>query len=295
MDERHPGVVEDLLPGLRRLLAPNPSPMTYTGTNTFIVGESEVAVVDPGPNDPAHLRTIKAAARGPITTILVTHPHLDHSPGATALSRETGAPILAYGRAEDGLSPRMAELAAQGVGGGEGVDRDFRPHRQLREGDRVEGTDWSLEVIETPGHFAGHLAFRGDGWMLSGDHAMAWASTLISPPHGDVSAFLATSERLIRMAPERMFPAHGPELDNPAERLDWLIRHRREREAALLGALEPQARSLEDLTRAVYTDIDARMMPAAARNLFAHLVDLERRNQVTAEPHLAPGSLFRRA
>lgn len=294
MDDREPGIVEDLLPGLKRILAPNPSPMTYTGTNTFIVGETDVAVVDPGPDDPAHLAALRSAAPGTITTILVTHPHLDHSPGATALSRLTGAPVLAYGRANDGLSARMADLGARGIGGGEGVDRSFKPDGTLRDGDRIDGDGWSLDVVETPGHFAGHLAFRGDGWMLSGDHVMAWASTLISPPHGDVSDFLATSEKLIRMAPGRMFPAHGPEIADPEERLDWLIRHRREREDALLDALGPKPRSLEALTRAVYTDIDVRMLPAAARNLFAHLVDLQGRNLVVAEPHLAPEAHFRR-
>ncbi|MCB2137247.1 MAG: MBL fold metallo-hydrolase, partial [Rhodobacteraceae bacterium] len=196
--DAEPGRAVTLAPGLRRVLAPNPSPMTFRGTNTYILGEDAVAVIDPGPESEAHLAALLAAIgdAGRISHILVTHAHLDHSPLARRLARLSGAPVLAFGAAEDGRSARMAALAASGhAGGGEGVDTAFRPDCRLSDGDRIEGAGWVLEAIHTPGHFAGHLSFLWGDRVFSGDHVMGWASSLVSPPDGDMGAYMRSLDR----------------------------------------------------------------------------------------------------
>ncbi len=295
MERRDAGEIQEIVPGLRGLIAPNPGPMTHWGTNTFLLGEGNVAVVDPGPDDPAHLSAIRAALSGStVTHILVTHAHLDHSPLARRLAAETGAPVLAFGAAEAGRSPVMQHLASDGLaGGGEGVDHNFNPDKIIADGDRVDGDGWHLDVLHTPGHFAGHLAFRWDGIILSGDHVMDWSSSLVSPPDGDLTAFMATSRRLSQIDNVRFLPSHGGALHDPAERLSWLIQHREAREAAILNALSPSAQTIPALTRKVYSDIPPAMLPAAERNVFAHLIDLEGRNLVLAEPQLALNAGFR--
>lgn len=289
------GIVQELAPGLRGLIAPNPGPMTHWGTNTFLVGEEEVAIIDPGPEDPAHFAAILAAVgAGVVTHILVTHAHLDHSPLARRLSNRTGAPVLAFGAVEAGRKPVMQRLVARGLsGGGEGVDRAFQPSAVLDEGDRLTGTGWHLDVLHTPGHFAGHLAFRWNDVVLSGDHVMDWSSSLVSPPDGDLADFMATSRRLQGLSGTTFFPAHGGALTDPADRLGWLIAHREARETAILNALSPVPRDIAEITRAVYTDVPTAMLPAAERNVFAHLIDLVERGRVTALPELGLGAGFR--
>ena len=291
------GVADTLAPGLCRVLAPNPGPMTHWGTNTYILGEAAVAVIDPGPQDPAHLDALLAiTAKKEISHILVTHAHADHSPLATTLSKETGAPVFGFGPPEAGRSATMAKLADAGLsGGGEGIDAAFQPDVTLSEGDVVEGGDWSVRVLHTPGHFAGHLAFHCDHGVISGDHVMDWASSLVSPPDGDIAAFMATSQRLLDIGPKRLFPGHGHEIADPQGRLAWLMDHRRNREAAILKTLGPTFLSLNDITKAVYTDINPNMLPAAARNVFAHLIDLVERNIAEATPELGVSSMYRRA
>lgn len=297
MQRLEPGIVQDLAPGLRGILAPNPGPMTHWGTNTFLVGERDIAIVDPGPDSKDHLKAILSAAGGArITHILVTHAHLDHSPLARRLAAQTGAPVLGFGRADAGRKPAMERLVAQGlVGGGEGVDIDFCPDRTVAEGDRVTGADWDLDVLRTPGHFAGHLAFRFGDLLLSGDHVMDWSSSLVSPPDGDLADFMATSRRLRDLTGVTFYPAHGGPILDPAERLGWLIAHREAREAAILNALGPDPIAIPALTRTVYVDIPAAMLPAAERNVFAHLIDLFERNLVIATPALGLSAGYRQA
>ena len=194
-----PGVAEELSPGLRRILAPNPSPMTFRGTNTYLVGTTELAVIDPGPASEPHLQAImKALAPGQrVTHVFVTHSHLDHSPLARALSDETGAPVLAFGDSLAGRSTVMEQLAATGmVAGGEGVDHDFTPDRGLKDGETVNGSGWTLEVIHTPGHLGNHIALGWGDICFTGDHVMGWASSLVSPPEGDLTDFMASCRRL---------------------------------------------------------------------------------------------------
>lgn len=291
------GLAETLSPGLRRVLAPNPGPMTHWGTNSYILGEGSVAVIDPGPEDSAHLAALLDATTGEeITHILITHAHADHSPLARALSAETGAPIYGFGPPDAGRRETMIQLAKAGLsGGGEGVDTAFLPDIEVADGDKIAGAGWHIDVLHTPGHFAGHLAFQIAAGVISGDHVMDWASSLVSPPDGDLSAFTATSERLIQLAPVRLFPGHGNPIEDPTARLNWLIAHRRKREIAILDAMGSDFLSLTDITADVYTDIEPKMLPAAARNVFAHLIDLVERNQVQVTPELSVSARFRRA
>lgn len=291
------GIAEELEPGVRRVLAPNPSPMTYWGTNSYLVGTRALAVIDPGPDDAAHLAALLAAIGGaPVTAILVTHSHRDHAPLARRLAAETGAPVMAFGRPEDGRRPVMEAIAKEGdIGGGEGVDQGFAPDLRLSDGDLVPGPDLEIEALHTPGHMASHLAFRLGDILFAGDHVMGWASTLVSPPDGDLTAFMQTCARLRATPPRVIHAGHGAPVTDPAERLDWLITHRRARETAILAALGVEPRSIEEITAMVYADTPRRMWPAAARNVLAHLIDLVEKNEVIAEPRPGISAVYRRS
>lgn len=293
-----PGQIEAIAPGIRRIIAPNPSPMTYWGTNTFLLGEGDVTLIDPGPESSAHVDAIRAglAPGERIARILVTHAHRDHSPLARPLADATGARVFGFGPATAGRSALMQELAARGVtGGGEGVDHAFRPDVVVGDGETVDiGNGASLTAIWTPGHFAGHLCFALGDLIFTGDHVMGWASTFISPPDGDVSAFLASCDKLAGLGARIFLPAHGPEVTNPAARLAWLTAHRREREAQILTALEAGPATARTLTRRIYLDVDPALLPAAERNVFAHLVDLTARDLLHATPDLAADAHFER-
>ncbi len=275
-----PGAPQQIEPGLRRVLAPNPSPMTHWGTNTFLLGEGEVAVIDPGPALPAHLAAILAALRPGerISHILVTHAHLDHSPLARPLAEATGAKVLAFGDAHAGLSPRMAGI--QGLGGGEGLDLSFAPDRCLLDGEVLRTDGWALEVVHTPGHLGGHICLGWGDRLFTGDHVMGWAPSLVSPPEGDMTDYMASLERLAQPRWKRFLPAHGAAIETPAARLHDLIAHRRARESSILAALEHPL-TLEALLMQVYHDTPAPLRPAARRNLLAHLLDLRHRNEIS--------------
>ncbi|MYF88194.1 MAG: MBL fold metallo-hydrolase [Boseongicola sp. SB0676_bin_33] len=270
--------------------------MTYWGTNSYIVGQEQVAVIDPGPEDEAHLDAILRATAGErVTKILITHAHSDHSPLARTLAERTGAAVLGFGPPEAGRNATMQGLAKAGLaGGGEGVDSLFRPDIQISDGDVVSGKDWELEVVHSPGHFAGHLAFRMDDVVFSGDHVMDWSSSLVSPPDGNVRDFMQTSERLASLGARRFLPGHGPDIQEPEERLSWLITHRQARADAILDALGTSPQSVEELARTVYTDTPPEMLPAASRNVFAHLIDMVERGLATANPELGLSAGFSR-
>ena len=210
------GAAQEVGPNIRRILAPNPSPMTFRGTNTYLVGSHQIAVIDPGPDDAGHLAAILAALRPDqqITHILITHAHLDHSPLAARLARETGAPIYAYGAAESGRSAIMQQLAETGlVGGGEGVDAGFVPDVGLDDGAVLEGEGWQLLAHWTPGHFGNHLCFAMGDTVFTGDLVMGWASSLVSPPDGDLTDFMASCHRLRRVE-ARVFPCRPRRADH---------------------------------------------------------------------------------
>lgn len=290
-------MAEELEPGLLRVVAPNPSPMTAAGTNSYVVGTDVVAVIDPGPDDPAHGAALEAAVAGRETAaVLVTHAHLDHSAGARRMADALSAPVLGFGPPETGRSPVMQRLAADGLGGGgEGVHAGFRPDRLLLDGDVLQVGDERLGVLWTPGHFAGHLCFAWRGAVFTGDHVMAWASCLISPPDGDLRQYIRSCERLAARADRVYYPGHGPAVTDPAGRLHWLIAHRREREAQVLAALSEVPAAIPALTRRIYADVPPALHWAAARNLLAHLVDLYERGLVAADPALSDAATFRLA
>lgn len=279
------GVAETLAPGIRRIVAPNPSPMTYRGTNTYLVGTRELAVIDPGPLDLNHLEAILAACdmSQKITQIVVTHTHLDHSPLARPLSARTGAPIWAFGTAQTGRSEIMCELAEAGLAsGGEGIDETFEPDKILRDGAFLRGENWHLEVIHTPGHLGNHICLAFENLCFTADHVMGWASSLVSPPDGDLTDFMASCVRLQQREWQRFLPGHGATIDAPNARLNWLIEHRKNREAAILDALGTRPATARTLTQAVYTDIPSQLLPAAERNVLAHLIDLMGHSRVNA-------------
>ncbi len=295
MERPTPGLCRQLEPGLRAVLAPNPSPMTGWGTDTFVLGTGEVAVIDPGPDLPAHLAAVLAALRPGerISYILVTHPHLDHSALAPALSARTGAPVCGFGPAGAGRSARMQSLAAAGfAGGGEGVDTGFAPDHCLTDGDRVSGPDWHLTALHTPGHFAGHLSFAWHDRLFCGDVAMGWSTSLVSPPDGDMAAYMASLARLMAMDWRIAYPTHGAPIEDVAGRLSDLAAHRRGREAEILATLASGSATLPELTTLIYADTPIALHPAASRNIFAHLVDLHDRSMISAMPTLAPSSQF---
>ncbi|MBE0455694.1 MBL fold metallo-hydrolase [Roseovarius autotrophicus] len=289
------GVAREMGNAIRAILAPNPSPMTHWGTNTYLLGTRRLAVIDPGPDDPAHLAAILRALEPgqSISHILVTHAHLDHSPLAARISGETGAPVMAYGDAEAGRSAVMAQLAeAGGIGGGEGVDTDFTPDLLLCDGETVTGDDWQITAHWTPGHFGNHLSFQWGGDVFSGDLVMGWASTLISPPDGDLTQFHASCARLGGLQATRLLPGHGAPVANPAARIDWLRGHRDTRERAILGALTDGPADAHTLAARIYSDTSPALLPAAARNVLAHLLDLMQKSRVTPLHPLRPDCAF---
>ncbi|WBL32045.1 MBL fold metallo-hydrolase [Sinirhodobacter sp. HNIBRBA609] len=293
MPESHK--VEIMEPGLRRIVAPNPSPMTLNGTCTYILGTGSVAVIDPGPADHGHIGAILAAlAPGErISHILVTHAHLDHSPGAPLLAEACGAKVHAFGPASAGRSPIMERLAATGLmGGGEGVDRAFAPDILIADGEEITGGDWSLRALHTPGHFCNHLSFIWGDAIFTGDHVMGWSSTLISPPDGDLGDYFRSLDKLAQIGARTFYPGHGAPVMGTAARIAELAAHRRERTAQIAAHLVAGAATVAQLTELIYQEIPAALMPAASRNVFAHLVEMTATNQVTAAPEIRLDAAF---
>jgi glyoxylase-like metal-dependent hydrolase (beta-lactamase superfamily II) len=274
-DRLEPGAVEETAPGVRRILCNNPSAFTFRGTNTYLIGRGRgVAVLDPGPEDAAHLAAIRAALRGEtVGYVLVSHTHRDHSPGARALAAATGAPML-------GFAPHMTPAAE----GGEGGDHDFRPDRRLADGEALEGEDWRLTALHTPGHCGNHLCFAlegpggASGILFSADHVMSWSTSVVSPPDGDMAAYMRSLARLqAREGQDRMLlPGHGPAITEPAPFLAALAAHRQEREERVQAALAAKGRATaEELVGPVYGPLDPRLVRAAGRSLLSHLIKLE--------------------
>jgi glyoxylase-like metal-dependent hydrolase (beta-lactamase superfamily II) len=268
-DPLPPGEVQQVAPGVRRVLCANPGPFTFRGTNTWIIGEGlSVAVLDPGPGDADHLRAILRATHGErITHILVSHTHRDHSPGVAALREATGATSFGFG-------PHLTPPDQ----GGEGGDHAFCPDVPVPDGGEVGGLDWALRAIHTPGHCANHLCFalEGTGILFSADHVMSWSTTVVSPPDGDMAAYMASLDRLRSRDDRLLLPGHGPPLADPQPFMAALAAHRLEREAKVRDALRAARRATaRDLVPAVYGPVlDERLVPAAARSLLAHLVKL---------------------
>ena len=286
------GIPVPVQPGIRRVLAPNPSPLTGPGTNSYIIGTGRVALVDPGPDDARHLAALLGAL-GPgesVDLIVVTHAHHDHSALARQAARATGAPVLAFGDALAGRNPAFAGLT--GLGGGEGLDLGFVPDALLADGDILEGQDWRLEVLHTPGHLGNHISLATGDTILCGDTAMGWATSIVSPPDGDMTAYMTSLRRLRDRAPARLLPGHGLPVDAAVARLEELLAHRSMRERQVLEALHQESASAGALARRIYHDTPPSLLPAATRNVLAHLLDLGSRNLVTTDPTVSESGLW---
>lgn len=287
------GVAEALAPGLRVVTAPNAGPMTFTGTRSYLLGGRELAVIDPGPEDAAHRAALVAAVgRAEVVAVVVTHAHRDHSAGARAFAAAVGAPVLAHGDPAGARSAAMARLAAAGgLGGGEGVDAGFVPDRAIRDGAVLRGEGWTLTALATPGHTADHLSFAwGEGGAIfTGDHVMGWATTLISPPDGDLGAFRASLGRLRERAEGVYYPGHGAPVREPGALVDHILAHRAGREAEIVAALTRGPATIAALVAGIYAGVAPALHGAAGRNVLAHLLDLAERGVVVVEGAPAGG------
>ncbi|HEV2867287.1 MAG TPA: MBL fold metallo-hydrolase [Allosphingosinicella sp.] len=277
MDELPTGLVEQVHPLVRRLLAGNPSPFTFTGTQTYIVGTGEIAVIDPGPDLPEHVQAILAATVGErVSAIVCTHTHRDHSPASRALAAATGAPIVG-----------CAALAIEDDGprSDAAFDFDYAPDRVVEDGEPIKGEGWALEAVATPGHTSNHLCFAlaGTGILFTGDHVMGWSTTVVSPPDGDMSEYMRSLDLLLGREDRLYLPAHGPPVEQPQAHVRALVEHRRMRERQILSHLDQGEGRIAAMVEGMYADVDPRLHPAAGRSVLAHLVDLERRGLVRGE------------
>ena len=263
-----------LEPLVTSVLAPNPSPYTFTGTQTYLVGDRDLAVIDPGPADPAQLAALVAAIAGrPVRAILVTHHHRDHSPGAPALAAATGAAIIGAAPFAPGDAGPRADAA---------FDPDYAPDRVLAEGETVTGQGWTLQAVATPGHTSNHLAYAlpETGALFSGDHVMGWSTSVVSPPDGDMGDYMASLDKLLAREDRIYYPGHGPPVDNPRRLVRGMLGHRRQRESQIMRALAERDADVPAMTRRLYAGLDQRLIPAAERSVLAHLLDLKRRGMV---------------
>jgi glyoxylase-like metal-dependent hydrolase (beta-lactamase superfamily II) len=282
MDGGAPERIERLGPTLRRILAANPSPFTYTGTQTYIVGSGHVAVIDPGPDEPGHVAALLGAIEGEtVAAIVCTHTHRDHSPASRPLQAATGAPIV-------GCDALFVE--DDGPPTDEAFDFDYRPDRVLGDGEVLEGQGWALEAVGTPGHTSNHLCFAlrqdggtGQGALFSGDHVMGWSTSVVAPPDGDMAAYMASLDKLLARPEQIYYPTHGPAIEDAHDHVRRLIAHRHQREGQILGRIEAGEGWISAIVADLYRDIDPRLHPAAERSVLAHLIDLERRGLVREE------------
>jgi len=287
------GVPRELSPGVTRVVANNPSPYTYKGTNSYLIGTSSLALVDPGPDDPAHLDAIlKAAAGRPITHIVLTHTHRDHYDGLAAAVRATKAETVGYGPYQ--LQSIVAERPGPG-GEGSRTERNWMPDRRLRDGERLAGDGWALTAAMTPGHCANHAVFAldGTGVLFSGDHVMAWSTTIVAPPDGSMADYMASLDRLQERDDRLYLPGHGGPVKEPQAFLRGLRAHRKMRERAILERINGGDRFIPDIVAAIYRGTDPRLHGAAGLSVLAHLEDLVAKGLVRAEGDLGIDSEFR--
>ena len=277
--ELQPGKVDEPMPGVRRLLCNNPSPFTFKGTVSYIIGRGKVAIVDPGPEDAAHSAALLDAVRGEtVTHIFVTHTHRDHSPGVPAIKQATGAQVLAEG-------PHRVSRPLH-VGDGPRLessnDTDFKPDRALADGEVVRGDGWTLEAITTPGHTANHMAFafKEANVVLSGDHVMAWSTPVVAPPDGSMGDYMASLQKLAKRTEPVYFPGHGPAVNNAPRFVAAYILHRKAREASILNRLQGGESDIPTMVGAIYANLDPRLVKAAGMSVLAHLEDLVARGAV---------------
>ena len=274
MSEHSTGLAQLLHPLVRRVLAPNPSAFTYTGTQTYVVGHGEVAVIDPGPDLAPHVEAILAATAGErIVAIMCTHTHRDHSPATRALKAASGAPII-------GCAPLALE--DDGPRADAAFDVDYAPDRIMADGERLEGDGWTIEAVATPGHTSNHLCFAlpEAKALFTGDHVMGWSTSVISPPDGDMADYMASLDKLMARDDEVYYPAHGEPVEKPQRFVRGLAGHRKQREGQILRLLRDEDRAIPAMVEKMYVGVDPRLHGAAGRSVLAHLIDLEARGLV---------------
>lgn len=286
------GAASRVSPLIERVIAPNPGPFTFTGTGSYLVGRShpgaEIAVIDPGPLDDAHLRALlSAAADRRVSHVLVTHTHRDHAPLARPLAEATGALICA-------ARPPERETHASGAGD-EDEDGGFQPDVVLEDGEVIAGDGWTIETVATPGHASNHLAFalNEENALFSGDHVMGWSTTVVAPPDGDMRDYLASLDKVIGRDFDTIWPAHGPPITDVAPFLKAYRAHRLEREAQVIARLRAGDRTVSEMTPVLYAAVDQRLWPAASLSVLAHLIKLVEDGMVVAEPRPALSATFR--
>ena len=277
-----PDQVQEVAPGVRAIAVDNPGPFTFKGTITYIVGRDQVAIIDPGPDDAAHIAALLDAVRGEaVTHIFVTHTHRDHSPAAAKIKAATGAPILAQGPHRLARPLHTGEMRRLDAS----ADLDFRPDIALADGEIVSGRGWTLEAVATPGHTANHMAFafKEPNLLFAGDHVMAWSTTVVAPPDGAMTDYMASLHKLARRGEPLYLPGHGASVRDAPRYVQHLIRHRQAREASILHRLGKGAADIPTIVRAVYIGLDPRLVGAAALSVLAHLEELVARGAVMTE------------
>ena len=277
-----PGEAKEIAPGVRALAAGNAGPFTFKGTMSYIVGRREVAIIDPGPDDPTHVAALLAAARNEtVTHIFVTHTHRDHSPAAAAIKTATGAKVFAEGPHRLARPLHIAEAHPLDAS----ADLDFRPDIVVADGEIVRGRGWTLEAVATPGHTANHMAYalKENNALFSGDHVMGWSTSIVAPPDGAMSDYMASLEKLKARVETIYFPGHGNAIKDAPAFVRHYIRHRQSREASILHRLAKGEADIPTLVRAIYIGIDPRLVKAAGLSVLAHLEDLAARGLVATD------------
>ena len=288
-----PGEAQEVVPGVRRVLCDNPSPFTFKGTMSYIVGRGQVAIIDPGPDDERHVAALLNAVRGEtVVNILVTHTHRDHSPAVPRIKAATGALVLAEGPHRAARPLQVGEGARLDAS----ADMEFVPDIALPDGAVVTGPGWTLEAVTTPGHTANHMAFafREANALFSGDHVMGWATTIVAPPDGAMSDYMSSLNKLAERSEGIYFPGHGPEIREAPRFVQHYIRHRQGREASILHRLGKSPTDIPTLVRAIYIGLDPRLAKAAGLSVLAHLEDLVARGMVATEGAPSISGTYRR-
>jgi glyoxylase-like metal-dependent hydrolase (beta-lactamase superfamily II) len=280
--ELPPDTVEEVVPGVRRILCNNSSPFTYKGTVSYIIGRGNVAIVDPGPVDEAHAKALLDAVRGEtVTHIFVTHTHRDHSPGVPAIKAATGALVLAEGPHRASRPLNVGEAPRLDASN----DTDFKPDRALADGEVVSADGFTIEAVTTPGHTANHMAFafKEANLIFSGDHVMAWSTPVVAPPDGAMSDYMASLQKLAKRSEPIYLPGHGGVVRDAPSFVQHYIRHRQGREASIMHRLAKGEADIPTIVRAVYIGLDPRLIKAAGLSVLAHLEDLVTRGVVTTD------------
>ncbi len=289
-----PDTVDEVAPGVRRVMANNPGPFTFKGTFSYIIGKGKVAIIDPGPDDPAHVAALLDAVRGEtVTHIFVTHTHRDHSPAVTAVKVATGATVYAEGPHRAARPLHIGEHNSLDAS----ADRDFRPDIALKDGETVAGDGWAIEAVATPGHTANHMSFalRDKNVLFAGDHVMGWATSIVAPPDGAMSDYMASLDKLARRTETTYFPGHGPAIPDAGRFVHYYILHRKAREASILHRLSKGATDIPCIVGAIYIGIDPRLTSAAGLSVLAHMEDLVTRGVVATDGEPAIDGIYRLA